>query len=410
MVEIALEEFEDFYKEKINEIFFKIRKAIRKIIEDIRSGLIDIKICMDHFLDSSEKIDQKSLRSLNLFSDRIKSYVDEVIIPDEEDINYNNLNELLNSIKKLFKSINEIARKSLPKFQKQVQPEIKELNYKTRKLQKKNMILDRFLRKKYTDVKNAEDLLEKLPKISSLRENIQNARLDLDNLEKEVKEKEELIEKLNKELIALEKSELFKELDTIKQEEFQLKITIGDKIGFKKALKKFKHEIEKSNLHVSNVDINYIRDFLKSPINALQNERQDLPKFTASLVQLRRTLEENKLNLKSETKEKTIEQINEIFESKEIQNDIEKLNEINDKIKQIKEKIKKAGLADKLESIKNEISINSVKLEHTQTDLERRNKDYNRYLNSLKEEREGFQELASQVLEEPVKLTIKFDF
>ena len=143
---------------------------------------------------------------------------------------------------------------------------------------------------------------------------------------------------------------------------------------------------------------------------ALQNERQDLPKFTASLVQLRRTLEENKLNLKSETKEKTIEQINEIFESKEIQNDIEKLNEINDKIKQIKEKIKTAGLADKLENIKNEISINSVKLEHTQTDLERRNKDYNRYLNSLKEERESFQELASQVLEEPVKLTITFGF
>ena len=155
MIEVELAEFENFYKERINIQFLKIRRATKKIITDIRGSLIDIKICMDHFLSSSEKIDQKSLRSLNLFSERVKSYVDEIEIPEEEDINYSNLMDLINSIKKLFKSINEIARKSLPKFQRDVQTEIKELNYRTRKLQKKQVILDTFLRKKYSDVKSA---------------------------------------------------------------------------------------------------------------------------------------------------------------------------------------------------------------------------------------------------------------
>ena len=141
MIEVQLEEFEDFYNERINAQFFKTKRATKKLIYDIRNSLIDIKVCMDHFLDSAHKIDTKSLRSLNLFSERVKNYVDEIEIPEEEEINYSNLIELINSIKKLFKSINEIARKSLPKFQKEVQTEIKELNYRTRKLQKKQAML-----------------------------------------------------------------------------------------------------------------------------------------------------------------------------------------------------------------------------------------------------------------------------
>ena len=119
MVEISLEEFEDYYKEKLNQLFFKIKRIVKKLIEEINGDLVGIKLCMDHFLEISDKIDQKSLRSLNLFSERIKSYVDEIKVPESDnDINYTNLNDLLNAIKKLLTSIFEIAKKSLPKFQK----------------------------------------------------------------------------------------------------------------------------------------------------------------------------------------------------------------------------------------------------------------------------------------------------
>ena len=125
MVEIELEEFEEFYKEKLDDQFAKEKKAINKLVDDIRAGLIEIKVCMDHFLEAGEgKIESKALRSLHFFSDRIRKEIDEIEIP-EEDITADKITQLLNSVKKLFTSINEIARKSLPKFQKEVQSEIK---------------------------------------------------------------------------------------------------------------------------------------------------------------------------------------------------------------------------------------------------------------------------------------------
>jgi len=129
MIEKNLEDFEEFYTEKINNIFSKIKKVLKKLILEIRENLIEIKVCLDHFLEIEEgKIDQKAQKSLHFFSDRIRKEIDEIEVP-EEDITYDNTLDLLNSIKRLFTSINEIARKSLPKFQKEVQPQIKELNY-----------------------------------------------------------------------------------------------------------------------------------------------------------------------------------------------------------------------------------------------------------------------------------------
>ena len=68
MIEINLEGFEDFYKEKLSSQFFKIRKVTKKSISDIRNNLIEIKVCLDHFLEvGKDKIDQKAQRSLNFF-------------------------------------------------------------------------------------------------------------------------------------------------------------------------------------------------------------------------------------------------------------------------------------------------------------------------------------------------------
>ncbi len=363
-------------------------------------------------MDLMDIIDEKSHRSLQLFCDRIRTYVDDVEIPEDDDeYTHDNLKELVSSIKKLFTNINEIARKSLPKFKKETQPQIKELNYITRKLGKKQVILDQFLRKKYTDVKSAEDLLKKLPKLYSLKENIENAKSGLDVFETELEERKRNLENLNSELITLEKNELFKELDKKNDELFNLRGKINDDIGFKKALKKLKFEVEKETIHIPNINLNYLKDFLKNPTSSLTKENKDLPKFSALLVHLRHTLEEgNKLNLKTDTKDKTIEQINAIFDNRTIHNNIEKLKELKEEIKKVEQEIDKGGLAKKLEDVKSQISVNSVKLEHIENDLSRKNKDYMKYLSALKQEREEFQGLIEELIGEFVKISITFEF
>ncbi|MFX1409191.1 MAG: hypothetical protein ACFFA6_02475 [Promethearchaeota archaeon] len=410
MIEISLDEFEDFYKKRINSQFSKVKKATQKLIMEIRENLIEIKVCMDHFIETGEgKIDGKAQKSLHFFSDRIRKEIDEIEIPEEE-VYYDNVINLINSIKKLFPTINEIARKSIPKFQKEVQTEIKELNYITRKLGKRQAVLDEFLRKKYTDVREAEDLLKKVPKLFSLRDHIEKTRIELDEFENEFEEKKENQETLNSELVELEKNRLFKDLENEKDKLFRLQLKINDDIGFKKALKKLKFELEKNTIHISSIDLNYLKGFLKNPIKMLVNERKDLPKFTALMVQLRHALEESKLNLKTETKLKTIEQINAIFDEKELQANIEKYLLISDNIETIEKEIEKEGLAQRLNDLKNQISIISAKLEHIENDKNRKNKDYTRYLSNLKIEREDFQNVVEKVLNEPVKIDITFSF
>ena len=410
MFEKNLEDFEVFYKERLNSQFFKIRKVTKKSIIDIRNNLVEIKLCLDHFLEKGKKkIDQKAQKSLKLFSNKIRKEIDVIEIPEEE-VNYDNIMVLLNTVEKLFTSINEIARRSLPKFHKEVQSEIKELNYITRKLGKKRGILDDFIRKKYTGVKDAEYLLKKLPKLFQLKENIEHARADLENFEKELEDRKRNQEELNSQLLDIEKNTLFKDLEIEKERLFQIKLKINDEIGFKKALKKLKFELEKGTLNIQNIDLSYLKDFIKNPIKMLTNEQKDLPKFTGLLVQLRHVLEENKLNLKKDTKEKSVEQINEIFNEKKLQANIEKFLQLEEAIKVVEKKIQEAGLAQKLDILKNEIAANTIKLENVETDYNRKNKDYTRYLNALKSEREEFQNSAEDILNEGVKINITFSF
>ena len=140
------------------------------------------------------------------------------------------------------------------------------------------------------------------------------------------------------------------------------------------------------------------------------NESRDLPKFTALLIQLRHILEDNKLSLKTDVKDKTIHQINAIFDEKTIQDDINNIKIIRSEINDIKKKIENEGLAVKRDEIKNKISLNTVKLEHLENDLDRKNKDYLRYLSSLKTEREEIQKSITDVINQEIKLNITFNF
>ncbi|MBY9009623.1 MAG: hypothetical protein KGD74_07155, partial [Candidatus Lokiarchaeota archaeon] len=352
---------------------------------------------------------EKALKSLHLFSDKIRKEIDEIGVP-EEDITYDAMYFLLNSIKKLFTNINDIAKKSIPKFQKQLQSEIKEMNYITRKLGNKQKILDAFLRKKYADLKDAEYLLKKLPKLFTLKENIENAKSDLDVFENELEERQVEQENLTEALKKIEKNELFKESDLLEAKLARIRMDINNQFGFKKALKKLKFELEKDTIKNPNINIYFLRDFLKNPINTLVNESRDLPKFSAMLIQLRHILEDNKLNLKSDVKDKTIHQINSIFDEKVIQNEIDNLKIIRSELDDIKKKIEHEGLAVKREEIKSKISLNTVKLEHLENDLDRKNKDYLRYLTSLKTEREEIQKSINNIINQEVKLNITFSF
>ncbi|MFX1239079.1 MAG: hypothetical protein ACFFAS_00585 [Promethearchaeota archaeon] len=412
MVEIALEEFEEYYNNKVDQKYAKIKKAVKKLMLDLEASLVEIKNSVDRFQEAAGELGNKQMRSLNMFMDRINKHLDEIEIPNDNEITYENITNLANEIKKLFTIINDVARKSLPKFQSEVQPQIKELNYLTRRLQKRLAIFNQFIQKKYGNIKNAEELVKrKLPKFFTLKENIENSKNDLTEFEQEFEKRKEDQSEFTAELMKLEKSDRFKNLEILKDELFKHKIKINDELSFKKALKKMKVELEKNSISVPGLDLNYLKEFLKNPIKTLSDDNtSSMEKFSELLVKLRHALEENKLNLKSDKKDKTIEHINKIFEEKALHKDIEKVKELKSKIVDMKKLIDEEGISEKLDEIKNKISLNTIKLEHLENDMEKKNNDFTRYLSTLKKEREEFQKLVNQEIEENIKIKIEFTF
>ncbi|KKM76186.1 hypothetical protein LCGC14_1382630, partial [marine sediment metagenome] len=98
------------------------------------------------------------------------------------------------------------------------------------------------------------------------------------------------------------------------------------------------------------------------------------------------------------------------FNEKQLQANVEIYLQIEEAIKGIEKRIQEAGLVQKLEALKNEISLNTIKIENVETDYNRKNKDYTRYLNALKNEREEFQNSVEEILNEKVKINITFSF
>lgn len=394
----------------MDSIFLKIKKRSQKQIYEIRDGLIDLKKCIDRMVDSEviEGLDQKAKKSLTFFSDRIKKEIEDISIPEE--ITYDNLSNMLKSMKRLFDQINDLSRKSFPKFQRDYQSEIKELHYFVRKLGQKGGGLDKFLRDKYKDVREAELLLNKLPKLISLKSNIENAKGAADNLNEESEEIKEKLASLEKELLKLEDDDLFIKQKDLSDKLFQLKIDINNHLKFKKALKKLSVDAEKGKIKLRNISHNDIKSFLKNPVARLSSDTKDLRNLSNILVQLRLSLESNELSLKASTRDSTIEQINSILSSTKLREDIDSLNNLQQEITKLEKKLNESGLATHLTGVKDKIASVSAKKEHVENDQKKKNDDYLAYLRKLKEDRESFIVLVEKVIPEKVKINITFIF
>lgn len=394
----------------MEDIFFKVKRKAQKMIESIDEGLNDLKKSIDRMENSEakENLDQKANKSLQYFNERIKKDINEIDIPEE--MTYESLSELLKAIKKLFELINDISKKTIPKFQKDFQVEIKDLHYHTRKLGQKGGMLDKLLREKFKSVREAEHLLNRLPKLFALKNNIEHAKSSINEIEKEKEEVAKLLESLESELLKLEDNELFKKQSELNNALFNLKIDLNDSLKFKKALKKLRVELERGNIKLRNISLNDIKEFLKDPIVSLCKDSKDLRKLSNLLVQLRLSLESNELNLKTTKKETTIEQINQILSGNKLKENVERFKQTQEEMRNLEKQISEIGLSKKLTQIKEKIASTSLKKEHLENDFKKKTEDYLSYLKKLKEERERFSKLVEDKTEEKVKIEIIFTF
>lgn len=411
MAEIALDELEKWYINNLNTIYDKHKKNLKKFLEKLENLTVDLKNSVNKMRDRKNEIDidEKSERYMDRFYLKIKENLDTITIP--ENPMADDVSKFMDEIKRLFMNMHEAGKKNIRHFDTDFKIELKEIDMITRKMSEQMAKIDSFIRKKYATVKDAENLIKKIPRLQSLVERIANAKTTLDNLngQKDVVNNE--LQDLENGILNIEQNPLYVELSKAEKELFKLRIKFDDHLKFSKALKKLRKKLETSR-GFKGITPDQVRKYLTDPINAISHEGENHPQLTEFLVQLRFLLEHEggTLQLKSEAKQKTLQNIDEIVSKGILKDNISQYNEITGKIESLKKELEKQDLSSRLDDLKEKVSLKTQEIEHMDGDIKHKTSEYRGLLEKLKEERDEIQEGINKFVGEDVKIQITLTY
>lgn len=411
MAEISLEELENWYLDSIDDEYSRHKKGLRKLLDKLDGYVIDLRHAIDKMIEREDEvdIDDKSKVFLERFYKKVKDYVDKLEIP--ENPMADEVRSLIDAIRRLFRKINEAGRKNIPRFAEDFKIELKEIDMITRKISKYMAKIDKFLRKKYSDVRDAEQLIKKFDKLEDLVERIGNAKSTVDDLAAEKESMETELKNLEEKMINIENHPLYEEKDKIEKKLLKLRIDFANKIKFKKVLKRLKKVVSDSGGY-KNISADEIRKYMSNPIRVISKEGPEHHDLTEFLVQVRYMLEQERgtLHIKKDTMEKTLENIDEIVSDGILKQDIEDYNEYTGRIKEINDELEKKDLSTQLEDLKQKTSLKTQKLEHLKADLAHKGNEYRGLLEKLKVSRDAIQDAIREYVDQDVKINITLTY
>ncbi|MHA1341997.1 MAG: hypothetical protein ACTSRZ_10185 [Promethearchaeota archaeon] len=411
MIEIQLEELEDWYIQQLNQVYSKYKKALKKFLVKLEQYIIELKNNLNimHNRKDEVEIDEKSKVFVDRFYEKVKQHVESLVIPS--DPTADEVYDMMDKIKRVFLDIGEVGRKNIPRIGELFKQEIVGIDMITRKISEQLAKIDAFLRKKYAHVREAERLIKRIPKLLNIIERISNAKSTIENLEKQKNQIVQELDELEKNLLNLEADPLFKKKKVLEERLVKLRMEFDDKIKFKKALKKLRKKIEKSGAY-KGLTASKVRNYLTDPLNNIATEGAEHKQLTDFLIQLRYLLEHNPefLQLKSEIRQKTIENINQIVENKVLVPMIEEYLKIKEELADIKKKLEKKNLDTQIESIKESISLKTQTSQHFENDLKNKQNEYRQLLEKLKQEREEIHQKIKEYIGQDVKINITLKY
>jgi len=277
----------------------------------------------------------------------------------------------------------------------------------TRKMSEQMAQIDDFLRKKYGEVKEAELVAKRFPKLQVLVDRIITSKQSLDNLSEQAKKLDQDLKSIESQIIEIEQNALYVEKSKYEKQLFDNKLNFDEQLKFKKALIKLKKKLESSGSY-KGITPDDVRKYISDPISSIAREGENHPGLSEFLIKLRYLLEnENQmLQIKADAKEKMLSNIDQIVSKGLLKPIISDYNRFTEELKRLNYELDKSNLNNKLTDLKDKISIRTQDLEHMDGDIKMRTQEYRTSLEKLKEEREDIQIKIKKYVNEDVKLQI----
>ncbi len=406
MDNIPLDELEKWYKSRLEEKFSKLRQNIQKSLEKIILQLSLMRESLKRIEVKPVEIkDDRTKKSLERFLAKYTEEFDKVRMPDE--INYRRTKDIIDAVQKLFVAMNEIGRTHIPRLVNLYKDELKEIEFGSRKLGEEIKKLDEILRKKYTDAQEAEGLIDKMQNFTQIIDKIERTRAKLGELTQQKEKLEDESTRLERDLIDTEHDEVLTQFTSLRNKIFQEKSDLDLKLKFKKGLQKAKVIMVKDSMILKGINENQLKDFLKDPVESIVLQGENTPQLTQMLVQLRVAIEGGRLELKSDTKDRILENIQEIIEKKILKENIHQILELNTKIKDLQKQVDNRGLLAKVDGLKDNIAHITSEMQHLIGEIQRTKEESDQAVQKLKDARETVQTSIKKNVGQDIKIQIK---
>jgi hypothetical protein len=412
--EINLSELEDWYLTQLESIYSKHHKILRKFFKKAGDEVAQTKAALKNWTtrkpaEDEEKLDDKTKRIMQRFLQNVDESLDRIEIPTyHTKISYVNSRKFVDGVQKLYQTYNAEGKKALKRFWKSFQLEIKEVDLHLRKLGNYSTKINQFLLRKYTDGKEAENLLKNIPQLEHYIERLGQSKVKIDGMDKEFVNMQEFLKQQEEDLFELSKNADIQKLEKLEQQNMRLDRDFRTHLKFKKALKKLEKGLERKNVISRDLAISEVKKYLKTSVDGIINEGPKVSGLKQVLIKTRIILEDEKhpLNLKADLREKILENIHEIVNEDKLGPLIEELRKLRNEIHNTKKIIEKAGIASRRQELKEKIAILTADRDHFENDLKHLKRDYKTLLSKISTSRTELQKEIKNQTDLEIKINI----
>ncbi len=421
-VEIDLSDLNEWYSKRLNEIYMKDKRMLSRFVELIKKEVSSINYSLDGWLSPSRKpnpeaepLDSKSKKVLERFIQKLKEYLSEIKFPGEE-LKYSEAEDVINSIKKLFANYNDLGKKSVGFFMKQYSLEMKELQMFLGNIEKNFVQMDKYLRKKCKKLEEAEQVMKNIPRLQTEIERLAQTKESLHSMEEKLKQKKAELEEYEKNYESLLDQKEILDLENLRGEIRKYKAELDSKVKLGKIFKKLRKVLEENKSGIlRQFKIEDVKALSKDTVEFLMADGVKMNRFKEVLISIRLLIENietegDVLQISGDSREKALENIEQLLNQPIIPNMLEKLYQYEAQREALEKIIKEKGYMEKISELKEKISVNSADLEHMTADYNRRKNEYSELIQKVKQLREKIQQDIKKETKEDVKIKIQIAY
>jgi hypothetical protein len=224
---------------------------------------------------------------------------------------------------------------------------------------------------------------------------------ELEEMKQELKAQEDELQELNQHP-DLQKLQKLEHRDLRKTRELRTNLK------FKKALKKLEKAMERNNVTMRDLSTRDLKKYMKSTVTGILNEGPKVHDLKQVLIKTRLVLEDedHPLNIKSDLREKILENIHQIVNENLLAPYIKELNNIKEEIEHTKKAIDEAGIDAQRRDLKEKIATLTADVDHFQNDLKHQKREYKSLLGKISSKRDELQKEIKKHTGEDVKIKI----